>query len=163
MCLCVGGGCRTDITALYITDDDQTLLSAVFDGPVIGRQPRQSELLIHGDLRLHGGNNIVHCIYNGLVELPDSLCSRPKCQFIVRTACIRDRFPCRVLQMLGHEGKVGIEPYDNRRIFDLDLIHQFLNHTQAPFSIEFYTGAGLLPSEQQLVCSPYIFTQMALW
>ena len=71
---CVCGRGRADVAALCIADHYKSLLLAVFHSLVIRLQSLDTELLIHGDLRLHGRNQIPGVIHDLLVEIPDGIC-----------------------------------------------------------------------------------------
>ncbi len=69
----ISGGSRADIAALYIADHNQILFVAVIHRPPEHRKPRQPKLLVHGNLRLHRRNQIIHGVHNRLIKLPDRL------------------------------------------------------------------------------------------
>ena len=63
----------TDVAALDIADNHQILFLTVIHSFLVSDHAFDPELLIHGDLRLYRGNQVVNRIHNPLVVLPDGL------------------------------------------------------------------------------------------
>ena len=70
----IGCGCGTDIPTLYISDHNQIFLVAVIYRLLECRYTCHTKLLIHRDLRLHCRNQVVCCIDNSFIVLPDGFC-----------------------------------------------------------------------------------------
>ena len=70
----IGCGCGTDIPTLYISDHNQIFLVAVIYRLLECRYTGHTKLLIHRDLRLHCRNQVVCCINNSFIVLPDGFC-----------------------------------------------------------------------------------------
>ena len=71
---CIGCRGRTDIASLCITDNKKSLILAIANGFLIYLQSFNTELLIHGNLRLYRRNQIKSVIHNLLIEIPDRIC-----------------------------------------------------------------------------------------
>ena len=76
---CIRLRSRTDIASFDIADDNETLFLAVGNGLLIRCHSRNAELLIHGNLRFYSRNQIVCCVDNRFIELPNGLCSSFEC------------------------------------------------------------------------------------
>ena len=70
----VGGGGGTDISSLGIADDNQPLSLTVVYSLFIHFQPLNAKLLVHGNLRLYGRDQIVCSVHNCFVKFPDGIC-----------------------------------------------------------------------------------------
>ena len=75
MCSRVGCGSRTNITALCVTDHYKAFFLAILYGLVIHFQSLDAELLVHGNLRFHGRDQVPCVIHDLLVKIPDGVCS----------------------------------------------------------------------------------------
>ena len=73
MCNRIGSRCGAYITPLDISYNNKVLLLCIFNSTIKRSKTRNSELLIHGNLWLHGRDDIVCLINYLLVKLPDSL------------------------------------------------------------------------------------------
>ena len=62
-----------DVPALGIADYHKAFLLAVIHGFLIYSQARKAELLVHGNLGFHRGNQIPGVVHNFLIKLPDGL------------------------------------------------------------------------------------------
>ena len=80
--ICLRG--RSDVSALHVTDHNQPLFLTVANRLPVCDHPRNSELLIHRNLRLHRRNQVCNRIHNLLVEAPDRLCRSAKILVIGR-------------------------------------------------------------------------------
>ena len=76
---CIRCGSRTDISTFDISDHHQifgfTVIHCLFER----LDSRNSELLIHRDLRLHCRNQIICLVHNLFVKLPDCFCRPFQC------------------------------------------------------------------------------------
>ena len=130
----IGFRCRTDITALDITDDHQPFLLTIFHGLLEGDKPFHAELLIHGDLRLHRRDQIVDGIHDRLVIQPDRLCRSLHRLPVLRISLL--------LYMLRHELQNRIQPGHDGRPDPPDLLYKLVDHS-------------FLPSKS---CNTYVFS-----
>ena len=73
MCCRISCGGRADIPTLHITDHNESFFVAVVHRSLESCKTRNSELLIHRNLRLHCRDQIIYFIYNRLIVLPYSL------------------------------------------------------------------------------------------
>ena len=63
----------SDVPSLHVADHHQALFLTVIHGLLIGDHAFHAKLFIHGDLRLHGRDQIRHRVHDPLIELPDGL------------------------------------------------------------------------------------------
>ena len=99
-------------------------------------QSLDTELLVHGDLRLYCRDQIIGLVYDFFIKLPDSLC-RP----FQSLAILCERL---FLDVLRHIGKHRIKSYNNRCFCLLNLVDQLINHEISPFSACFLGFAHFL-------------------
>ena len=71
----VSCGSRSDISAFDVSDDYQSFFMTVIHGLLKRLQSLDSKLLIHSDLWLYRRNQIIGCIHDSFIVLPDCLCS----------------------------------------------------------------------------------------
>ena len=117
---CIRLRSRTDIASFDIADDNETLFLAVGNGLLICCHSRNAELLIHGNLRFYSRNQIVCCVDNRFIELPNGLCSSFEC-FSVLGKCL-------FLYVLRHIVQHRVQTYDDRCICFFNVCNQFVNH-----------------------------------
>jgi hypothetical protein len=67
--------CRPDISALNITNNNKTFLLTIVNCFLECCQTWNTKLLVHSDLWLYCRDQIMCCIYDSLVKLPNCLCS----------------------------------------------------------------------------------------
>ena len=98
---CIGCRCRSDITSLDITDHNQIFGFTVINRFLVCNQSRDTKLLIHGDLWFYCRDQIICCIYNSFVILPDSFCSTFQCLSKFRK--------CFLLNMIRYKCQIRIQ------------------------------------------------------
>ena len=114
------GRSGTNVAALDIADDYQVFGFAVIDGLLICLQALDTELLIHGDLRLYRRNQVVGLVHDLLVELPDGLCCS-----LQGLAVLRERL---LLDVLRNVVQHRIQSYHDGGSGLLNLCNQLINH-----------------------------------
>ena len=117
---CIRLRSRTDIASFDIADDNETLFLAVGNGLLIRCHSRNAELLIHGNLRFYSRNQIVCCVDNRFIELPNGLCSSFECLSVLGK--------CLFLYVLRHIVQHRVQTYDDRCICFFNVCNQFVNH-----------------------------------
>ena len=117
---CIRLRSRTDIASFDIANDNETLFLAVGNGLLIRCHSRNAELLIHGNLRFYSRNQIVCCVDNRFIELPNGLCSSFKCLSVLGK--------CLFLYVLRHIVQHRVQTYDDRCICFFNVCNQFVNH-----------------------------------
>ena len=132
MCCCISCGGRADIPTLHITDHNESFFVAVVHRSLKSCKTRNSELLIHRNLRLHCRDQIIYFIYNRLIVLPYSLG-----RTFQRLAIF---LKCSCLYLFRNIGKHRIESDYDRCICLLYICNQFLNHRFSPFRFVFYSS-----------------------
>ena len=120
MCDCVGCRGRSDVTALYITDHDQTFLMAQIYSFLEREESGYSELLVHGNLRFDRRNDIASCLDNTLVKPVDYLGCCLKC-----FPLFPEHF---ILYSIRDIRKHGIQSYDDRSLCSFNAVYQLFNH-----------------------------------
>ena len=117
---CIRLRSRTDIASFDIANDNETLFLAVGNGLLICCHSRNAELLIHGNLRFYSRNQIVCCVDNRFIELPNGLCSSFECLSVLGK--------CLFLYVLRHIVQHRVQTYDDRCICFFNVCNQFVNH-----------------------------------
>ena len=117
-CICFGSG--SDITTFDIADDDQTFFFTIIHGLFKCHHTGNAELLIHCYLRLHSGYQIINCIHNTLVILPDCFCGTFQGLTILSES--------RLFNIFRHEFHHRIQSYHDRCVGFFDSSDQFVDH-----------------------------------
>ena len=118
---CIRLRSRTDIASFDIADDNETLFLAVGNGLLIRCHSRNAELLIHGNLRFYSRNQIVCCVDNRFIELPNGLCSSFKCLSVLGKCLFSVRAP-------AHSSASGPDLRRSVHLVFLMFCNQFVNH-----------------------------------
>ena len=116
----VGRGSGTDVPSLHIADHDQILLVTIVHRLLESDHPRDAELLVHGDLGLDRGNQIVNRIHNSLVVLPHRLGGSLQrlAEFLV----------CFLYDVLRYIGEHRIQSHHNGGSRLSDFFTKLVNH-----------------------------------
>ena len=67
----IGFRSRTNVSSLDISDDNKTFALRIVTSLFEGFHSLNTKLLIHSNLWLHCRNQVISCINNALIELPD--------------------------------------------------------------------------------------------
>ena len=72
---CICSRCGTNVAPLGVADYNQALFVAVIHCLLIYNKAFYAKLLIHGNLRLNGRNQVPCMVNDFLIKFPDGLCS----------------------------------------------------------------------------------------
>ena len=120
MSYCIGCRCGTDIATLDISDHNQAFGFTVINCFLECLKSFNSKLLIHCDLRFYCRDQIICCIYNSFIILPDCL----SCAF----QCLTEFCKSFLLDMLRNIIQHRIQSYNDRCVCFADVTDQFVNH-----------------------------------
>ena len=116
---CISCGSGADISPLNISNNYQTFFFAVIYCLFKSHQSRNTELFIHGNLRLYSRNKIPCLVHDLFVKLPDRLCGA-----FQRLPKFRESFCFHLFRNIS---KHGIQAYYNRCSCFFYFSYQFIN------------------------------------